>query len=123
MSITTVSQEATPAVVGITYLALLTSFPPETVLGAFTGAVIFLLGVTHKPKIQWLMLFIVSFLTGILGGVTVADVITGVLHWIGIQSSVPAGMGAMVSSAVMVNLLSWFRDNPSYFFRRPRAED
>lgn len=105
--------------VGATYLGFLAQLPPDVVLGSFTGAVIFLLGVSNKPKWQWVLLFTVAFMTGILGGGGVCSIAASILKLIHVTDVVmPPGMGAMIAAATVVNFISWIRDNPNFFFRR-----
>lgn len=109
--------------VGATYLGFLAQLPPEVVLGSFTGAIIYLLGATHKPKWMWMLLFTVAFMAGLLGGPTISSVVSAGLKLVGIQLVlVPPGMGAMISAACVVNVLIWVRDNPSYFFRKKQED-
>ena len=115
----TVTQEALPIAVGATYLGFLSQLPPDVVLGSFTGTVILLLGVSNKPKWQWVLLFTVAFMTGILGGSGVCDIAAGILKLVHITDiKMPPGMGSMIAAATVVNFISWIRDNPNFFFRR-----
>lgn len=123
MTSPTISQEALPLAMGATYLGFLSQLPPDAVLGSFTGAVIFLLGVSNKPKWQWVLLFTVAFMAGILGGPTVSHIIEAVLKLVGLEVKVPLGMSSMASAACTVNFISWVRDNPSVFLRRGKATD
>lgn len=119
-----VTQEALPIAVGTTYLGFLSQLPPDVVLGSFTGAVIFLLGVSNKPKWQWVLLFTVAFMTGILGGSGVTSIAAGIFKFLHITDVVmPAGMGSMVAAATVVNFIIWIRDNPTFFFRRGKDSD
>lgn len=122
MTVPSVSQEALPHAVGVTFIGFLSAMPPEVVLGSFTGAVIFLLGVSNKPKWQWVALFTVAFMTGLLGGGTVSGIVGGALALVGIKVAVPLGMGAMASAACTVNFISWIRDNPTFFFKKSKGE-
>jgi hypothetical protein len=118
MNVSQINQEAMPIALGATYLAFLTALAPEVVLGAFTGSVIFLLGSTNKPKWQWVLYFMVAFLTGLLGAHTVASIATGTLSILHIKTLVPVGFGALLSAACTINLLDWLRDNPAFFWTR-----
>lgn len=109
--------------VGATYVAFLSQMPPEVVLGSFTGAVIFLLGVKDKPKWQWMLLFTVAFMAGLLGGKGISDLIEAMLNLVKIQVRVPHGMGAMMSASCTISFISWIRDNPTYFFRKAKKEE
>lgn len=119
MSISTVARESLPAATGMTWLAFLTHQPPEVVLGAFTGAIVFLLGATNKPKWQWLLLFSVSLMVGLLGASTVASLGQAALNLIRLPDVVfPQGLSAMLSAACVVNVVIWLRDNPTFFLRK-----
>lgn len=100
-------------------MAFLSSHPPEVVLGAFTGSIIFLLGITNKPKWQWLLLFTVALMAGLLGASTISSIGSAILQFVGLKKIVfPDGMGAMVSAATVVNVLIWLRDNPTFFLKK-----
>lgn len=113
MAMSNISQEALPTAVGVTYLTYMTALPPEIVLGSFAGSVIFLLGTNNKPKWQWLVYFLIAFLTGVLGGSTVTDIGEALLGLVGIRVQLSAGIGALFAAACTINFVSWFRDNPS----------
>lgn len=119
----TAAQEALPIAVGTTYLGFLSQLPPEVVLGSFTGAVIFLLGASNKPKWQWVLLFTAAFMSGILGGDYVAALVSALLKLLAVDVLVPQGMGAMASAACVVNFIGWIRDNPTFFFRRGKDKE
>lgn len=114
----TISQEAVPYAVGAAYVAFLTQIPPDVVLGAFAGSVIFLLGVNNKPKWQWLIYFLLSFLAGLLGAKAVSGVAEGMLNLIGIKTQVSGGLAAMFGAACTINIIIWFRDNPGVLLQR-----
>ena len=117
-------QEALPIAVGTTYLGFLSQLPPDVVLGSFTGAVIFLLGVSNRPKWRWVLLFTIAFMTGILGGGVVSGMIASIFALIRVKNVVvPPGLGAMVAAATMVNFIMWIRDNPTFFFHRGKSPD
>ena len=116
--ISTTSQEPLPTAVGLTYAAFLTNLPPEVVLGAFAGSVIFLLGVANKPKWQWLLYFMIAFIAGLLGAQALSNISSGILGIVGIHAELPVGFGAMISAACTINVISWFRDNPTFFLRK-----
>jgi uncharacterized membrane protein YtjA (UPF0391 family) len=119
-----VPPEALPLAVGTTYVGFLAQLPPDVVLGSFTGAVIFLLGVTNKPKWQWLLLFTIAFMTGILGGSGVTSIAAGIFRVLQISDVVmPPGMGSMIAAATVINFIIWIRDNPTFFFRRGKISE
>lgn len=122
MSITPVANESLPTAVGVSYLAFLSSFPPEHVLGAFTGSVIFLLGVTNKPKWTWLMYFIVAFVAGLLGAQLTAEMVNGALHLLHIETSIHEGFGALFAAACTINVIGWLRDHPGFFWTRKQGD-
>lgn len=104
--------------VGVTYVSFLSQHPPEVVLGAFMGSVIFLLGTTNKPKWQWVLLFTVALITGLIGANTVAEVLKAALGLIRLEVTNPLGLGAMLASSCVVNVVMWLRDNPAVLLRR-----
>lgn len=110
--------DALPYAAGATYVAFLSNMPPDVVLGAFAGSVIFLLGVNNKPKWQWLIYFLIAFLAGLLGGKPVASIGEGMLALVGIKAQLSHGLGAMFAAACTINVISWFRDNPSVLLQR-----
>ena len=117
-SATHVPQEAIPYAAGATYAAFLTQMPPDVVLGAFAGSVIFLLGVNNKPKWQWLIYFLIAFLAGLLGAKPITNICEGALALAHIKVNLSYGLAAMFAAACTINVISWFRDNPSVFLQR-----
>lgn len=113
-----VNQEPLQLAVGVTWVTFLTQHPPEVVLGAFTGAVIFLLGSANKPKWQWLLFFTVAFLCGVLGAKPIGELVSGAVGLIGIKIAVPMGLGAMVAASCVINVIVWLRDNPTAFLAK-----
>ena len=115
MTVEVIPAEAVPYAAGATYVAFLSQMPPDVVLGAFAGSVIFLLGVNNKPKWQWVLYFLIAFLAGLLGAKPVAGIGEGMLGLVGIKVQLSLGLGAMFAAACTINVISWFRDNPSVF--------
>lgn len=113
MSISAVARESLPAATGVTWLAFLAHMPPEAVLGAFSGAIVFLLGVTNKKPWEWMLLFSASLIAGLLGASTIAGIVSGAFGLVGIKITTSLGLGAMASATISVNLLIWLRDNAS----------
>jgi hypothetical protein len=111
MSISTVARESLPAASGMTWLAFLSHMPPEAVLGAFSGSIVFLLGVSNKKPWEWMLLFSSALIAGLLGASTFAGIVNGAFGLVGIKLAMPIGMGAMASASISVNLLIWVRDN------------
>lgn len=113
MAVNEVSQPALGTATGISFAAFLAQLPPEVVMGAFMGSVLYLLGNKDKPKWQWVLLFVISFIAGLLGANFVADLLTGAVGLLSIKVAVPTGLGAMLASSCAVNILSKMRDNPT----------
>ena len=124
MAAPAVPPDAVVAATGVTLLSFFTGIPPEITLGAFSGSVIFLLGNTSKPKWQWLLLFVVAFLAGILGAEPSAAIAGGLLSLVHISVNIPLGMGALASAACTINFVGWLRDNgAAKFFGKKKTED
>jgi hypothetical protein len=111
MAVQHATQEVLPYATGVTYLTFMSTMPPETVLGAFAGSIVFLLGVSNQPKWKWMLFFMVAFMAGLLGASGVAGIISGTFGLVGIKINAPLGMGSMVAAATTVNMISWLRDN------------
>jgi hypothetical protein len=123
MSISAVARESLPAATTMTWATFLAAQPPEVVLGAFTGAIIFLLSQTNKTKRMWLLLFSLALVAGLIGGPLIASCGSAVLAFFGLKSVVfPPGLGAMISAACTVTIVSWLRDNPTFFLRKGLKE-
>lgn len=120
MGIQTAHHEAAvpAAMFGTTYMSFISNLPPDIVMGAFTGAVVFLLGAKDKPKWMWLIFFLVAFMVGVLGADSVAGILSGSLAIIAIPVTVPNGFGALLSAACAINFISWIRDNPVFFLKQ-----
>lgn len=118
MTVPTITQETIPIVVGVSYLTFIVSLPPGVVLGSFAGAVVFLMGKCITSKCLTATYFIVAFLAGLLGAAPVAEISEGILALLRISVTIPHGLGALISAAVTLNVIGWFRDNPSFFMLR-----
>ena len=123
MLISPATQAALPTAAGIGFLAYIAALPAEVVMGAFAGSVIFLLGSKNKTTWQWLISFVIAFMTGLLGSTLIAEICGGILALIHITVSVPHGLGAVMAAACTINIVSMFRDNPSLFISRLKRED
>lgn len=113
MAISEVARESLPAATGLTWMGLLANLPPEAVLGAFSGAIVFLLGVSNKKPWEWMLLFSASLIAGLLGASTIAGIVSGAFGLVGIKLTTSLGLGAMASATCTVNVLIWMRDNAS----------
>ena len=117
-TVASMPQEALPYAAGATYVAFIAQMPPAVVLGAFAGAVVFLLGVNNKPKWQWLVYFLIAFLAGLLGAEPVTNIGEAMLALVGLKAKLSHGLGAMFAAACTINVISWFRDNPTVLLQR-----
>lgn len=117
-TVTAIPHEGVPYAAGATYVAFIAQMPPAVVLGAFAGAVVFLLGVNNKPKWQWLVYFLIAFLAGLLGAEPLTNIGEAMLAFIGLHVKLSHGLGAMFAAACTINIVSWFRDNPTVLLQR-----
>jgi hypothetical protein len=86
-------------------------------IGAFAGAVIFVMSASDFSLLKKLALFVASLLVGILAAPFVADIITWATPG-DIEARDP--VGALVASAIAVRLLMSASQNPTVFFDRFR---
>lgn len=95
---------ATAAVATASALSMLPGVDPAVVIGAFTGAVLFILSDESIGNLKRLGLFIASFLGGVLCAGWVAAFISNLL-----PASLPvnAGMAAIVAAAIVVRILQY----------------
>ncbi|HGM5575426.1 putative holin [Serratia ureilytica] len=108
---------ATTALTGVTVVGLLSGVDSGVLIGAFAGAVIFVMSATEFSWIKKFALFVASLLVGILAAPFAADVITWATP-AGIEAHEP--VGALVASAIAVRLLMSASQNPTGFFDRFR---
>ena len=111
------------AVVQVTIVSLFASAPADVLVGAFAGAVVYLLSNEPLSKTRLAAMFTVSFLIGIISANVVANIGTAVLALLGMTVPVSGGIGAFVSSAMTVNTAIWFNKKPSRLFNRKGEED
>ena len=98
---------ATSATAAVTTASLLTLVPgvdPAVVIGAFTGAMLFILSDDSIGKFKRIGLFITSFLGGALCAQWVAVLLSSIL-----PASLPvnAGMAAIIAAAIVVRMLQY----------------
>ena len=98
---------ATSATAAVTTDSLLTLVPgvdPAVVIGAFTGAMLFILSDDTIGKFKRIGLFIASFLGGALCAQWVAVLLSAFL-----PASLPvnAGMAAIIAAAIVVRFLQY----------------
>ncbi|AZZ98013.1 MULTISPECIES: putative holin [Pseudoalteromonas] len=105
----------TKAVAAVSALTLIPGADPAAVIGAFTGAVLFIMSNDQLSTVKRIGLFLVSF----LGGLVCAD-------WSSILISnllpdslqISSGMGALIASACVVRLVQYLMnlmDDPKRF--------
>lgn len=105
----------TKAVAAVSALTLIPGADPAAIIGAFTGAVLFIMSNDQLSTVKRIGLFLVSF----LGGLVCAD-------WSSILISnllpdslqISSGMGALIASACVVRLVQYLMnlmDDPKRF--------
>ncbi|MGL4734378.1 MAG: putative holin [Enterovibrio sp.] len=95
---------ATYAVATASMLTLVPGVDPAIMIGAFTGATMFVLSNESSGKIERVGLFVVSFFGGVLCANWVANAASAILP---VQMSVNEGMAALISSACVVRILQY----------------
>jgi hypothetical protein len=93
---------ATAAVAGVTVLSILPLADPSIVIGAFTGATLFVMTDDILTKWRRVMLFVVSFLGGAMCAGLSASLLSQLMPGV---APVHAGVGAIVASALLVRIL------------------
>ena len=104
---------STPAAVSsLTGLALLSTYPgidPTVVLGAFTGALVFIATTAELGNLRKAILFLSAFLTGTFA----ADMVAAVIGlFLPAAVRVPPAVGALLAAALTVHLLQWLLRKP-----------
>ncbi|MCL6262186.1 putative holin [Craterilacuibacter sp. RT1T] len=104
-------------------VALLSMFPgveAAVVLGAFAGAVVFVLSSSDLGLVAKAASFVVSFIAGCIG----SGFMSGLVAALTPQAvQVPEGVGALLAAALAVKLLLWLirkADNPEELIGRGR---
>lgn len=95
---------ATSAVVTASILTLVPGAEPAVMIGAFTGAVLFIITNDTSGNLQRVGLFVVSFLGGVLCANWAANALSAVLPD---SLQVNMGMAALISSACVVRMLQY----------------
>lgn len=107
------SGTASVALGAVTLLALFPGLQAETVLGAFAGAVVFVLSAKDLSLPLKAAFWLLSMIAGVVCAATVAALMSSVLPSKVIVSS---GVGALVAASVVIRLLLWL-------IRRAEAPD
>lgn len=107
------------ALLGTSWISYINGVPAEVVLGAFTGAVIFVTAADEFPLTKRLILGLASFFAGIIFCRPAASILLAVAaHWAGMPigsvevSSALAG-SALITAVLSVKLLMRFYKRPS----------
>ncbi|EIV5186963.1 putative holin [Serratia marcescens] len=108
---------ATATLTGVTVAGLLSGVDSGVLIGAFAGAVIFVMSASEFSLLRKLALFVASWLVGILAAPFTAAIITWATPS-DIEAHAP--VGALVASAIAVRLLMSASQNPTGFFDRFR---
>lgn len=95
---------ATAAVATASALTLVPGAEPAVMIGAFTGAVLFIITNDTNGNLQRLGLFVVSFLGGVLCADWAANAVSAALPD---TMQVNIGMAALIASACVVRLLQY----------------
>ncbi len=93
---------ATFTATGVTIAGVLSGVDDGVLIGAFAGAVIFVLSATEFALFKKVMLFGVSFLAGVVAAGFVAEIITAMTPK-NVEAKDP--VGALVASAMAVRFL------------------
>ncbi|HCU14677.1 holin [Hafnia phage yong2] len=93
---------ASAALTGVTFVGLLSGVDAGVVIGAFAGAVVFVLSATEFPIWKRLVFFGISFVLGVLTAGFAASMISTVTPD---SVVVEKSIGALVASATVVRIL------------------
>lgn len=96
------SSTATATVASVTLVSLLAGLNASVVLGAFAGAVVFVVTAADLGHIKKVALFAASIIAGVLADGLAASVLAALLPE---RILIAPGVGALVASAVTVKLL------------------
>ncbi|WP_293937676.1 putative holin [Iodobacter sp.] len=94
---------ATSAVTSLAVLSLFPGIDAAIVLGAFAGAVVFVMTSDDLTILKRLAFMAISFIAGCLAAQNVASMMSSFLPKIAVSN----GVGALVAAAISVRLLLW----------------
>lgn len=90
----------------VTLMAFFHNIPPDVLIGAFAGAVMFLLSSAPMPRVKLFGYFCISIIAGILAADGTAKILTAVLGLLSIANvEVSASVGALVAAASAINVI------------------
>lgn len=101
------------SVMAVAILSLLPGVDPAMVLGAFSGAVVFVMASDELSTAKKIGFFLPSFVGGLLAANLATSII---LLFLPAQIAVSSGVGALLASALVVKTLLWLiaRDPTSF---------
>ena len=111
------STYATGAVTSLAVISLFPGIDAAIVLGAFAGAVVFVLTSDDLTLFKRLGFMAISFIAGCLAAQTVADLLSSFIPKVVVSN----GIGALVAAAISVRLLLWLikrANDPTGLFRK-----
>ncbi len=95
---------ATTLTTAVTAVSLCPGVDASIVIGAFAGAVVFVMASTQLTLVKRVAFFIVSMINGCLGAQTMAAEMTSLFPG---HITVAPSVGALVGAAISVKLLLW----------------
>lgn len=95
---------ATTATIGVALLSLFPGVDAAVVMGAFSGAVVFVMASDDLALVKRAVFFVISFVAGCLAARLFA---TGLRAIVPERVEVSPAVGALIASAIIVRLLLW----------------
>lgn len=89
----------------VTLMAFFHNIPPDVLIGAFAGAVMFLLSSAPMSRIKLFGYFLISIVAGILSAEAVAKILTATLSLVMLQVDVSNSVGALFGAASAINII------------------
>lgn len=91
----------------VTLMAFFHNIPPDVLIGAFAGAVMFLLSSAPMPRYKLFGYFCISIIAGIIGADGAAKILTSVLSGVFQINNVEVStsVGALVAAASAINVI------------------
>ncbi|MBI2382333.1 MAG: phage holin family protein [Gammaproteobacteria bacterium] len=96
------SSYATGSVTALTLVSLLPGIEAAVILGAFAGAMVFVMASEDLTALKKLGFFVISFIAGCMGASLAAGILDGLLPD---KVEVSQGVGALVAAALSVRVL------------------
>ncbi|KZN44038.1 putative holin [Pseudoalteromonas luteoviolacea] len=105
----------TKAIAAVSALTLIPGTDPAAIIGAFTGAALFIMSNEQLTTLKRLSLFVVSFLGGLICAGWATVLISNLLPD---SLQISPGMGALIAAACVVRLVQYLMrlmDDPKRF--------